>query len=132
MHLEDRNGHALELRGSLGTHMSSASARWRSRLTAKQFEVMRNEFGSVAIDANLTLLGQFESPRVSGRITITNGSLQIDRILDRTLFQPYSTEATPIPADVDAIAALNPWERLALRSSCTCRTRCRMVGEKYR
>jgi autotransporter translocation and assembly factor TamB len=128
LHLEDRNGHALEVRGSLGTHELRVGELEISA-TAKQFEVMRNEFGNVVIDANLTLLGQFESPRVSGRITVASGSLQADRILDRTLFQPYATEATPIPSDVDAIAALNPWQRLGLEIEVHVPNTLRMVGE---
>ena len=37
----------------------------------------------------------------------------MDEILERTLFQPYSTQPATI-ADVDPLAALNPWERLGL------------------
>jgi translocation and assembly module TamB len=128
LHVEDRNGHALELRGSLGTHELRVGDLEVS-VNAKQFELLRNEFGEIQVDADLTLVGQFEEPRVSGRITITGGTLQVDRILDRTLFQPYSTEATPIPVEVDAIAALNPWERLGLGIELHVPNTLRMVGD---
>ena len=40
-------------------------------------------------------------------------SCKVDEILARTLFQPYATEQTTI-SEVDAVAALNPWDRLGL------------------
>jgi autotransporter translocation and assembly factor TamB len=128
LHVEDRRGHALELRGSLGTHELQIGDLEISA-SAKQFELLRNEFGDIQVDTDLTLVGQFEAPRVSGRITVTSGTVQVDRILDRALFQPYSTEATPIPAEVDAIAALNPWERLALEIELHVPNTLRMVGD---
>jgi autotransporter translocation and assembly factor TamB len=128
LHVEDRRGRALDLRGSLGTHELRVGDLEISA-SAKQFELLRNEFGEIQVDANLTLVGQFEAPRVSGRITITSGTVQVDRILDRTLFQPYSTEATPIPAEVDAIVALNPWERLGLDVELHVPNTLRMAGD---
>jgi autotransporter translocation and assembly factor TamB len=127
LHVEDRRGHALELRGSLGTHELQLGDLEISA-NAKQFELLRNEFGEIQVDANLTMDGQFEAPRVSGRITVTSGTVQVDRILDRALFRPYSTEATPIPAEVDAIAALNPWERLGLEIELHVPNTLRMAG----
>ena len=64
-------------------------------------------------DARLNFAGEFESPRLTGRITVAAGSLNVDRILDRTLFQPYSTEEAR-PPEIDPIVALNPWERMGL------------------
>jgi len=61
----------------------------------------------------LQIRGRFESPRVTGDITFGQSELKVDEILDRTLFQPYSTEQT-VTTQVDAVAALNPWERLGL------------------
>ena len=56
---------------------------------------------------------QFESPRLQGRITVTRGDLAVDTILDRTMLRPYSVNPTGLP-EVDAIAVLNPWDRLGL------------------
>jgi len=128
LHVEDRNGHTLELHGSLGTHELQLGDLEISA-SAKQFELLRNEFGQIQVDADLTLVGRSEAPRVAGRITLTSGTLQVDRILDRTLFQPYATEATPIPVDVDAIAALNPWEQLGLEVELHVPNTLRMVGD---
>ena len=68
------------------------------------------------VNASLQLRGQFESPRLTGRITVAGGEINVDRILDRAVFRPYSTEeaALPVSASDDAMVALNPWDRLGL------------------
>ena len=94
---------------------------------AQRFEVMRNELGRIDVDATLQVRGQFESPRIAGDVTISTGDLKVDEILQRTLFQPYATEPTPI-GDVDAVAALNPWDRLGLDISLHVPNTLRLIG----
>jgi autotransporter translocation and assembly factor TamB len=112
LHVEDSGGHPLDVKGSLGTHELRVGE-LEIDATASHFEVMHNEFGKVDVDARLQLRGRYESPRIGGSITINNGDLQVDQILERALFQPYATQATSI-VDTDAVAALNPWQRLGL------------------
>lgn len=112
LHLEDNDGHALDVHGSLATHeLHVGDLEIDAR--AQHFEVMRSELGQVDVDATLQVRGQFESPRIAGNLTIVSGNVKVDEILERTLFQPYSTEPTSI-SDIDAVAALNPWQRLGL------------------
>src|SRR5438093_721401 len=80
------------------------------------------------INAKLELRGQFESPRLSGRITVSGGLLNVDRILDRTMLHPYSVQAARSP-EVDAIVALNPWDRLGLGIELNVPNTLRMVGD---
>jgi autotransporter translocation and assembly factor TamB len=96
--------------------------------TAKHFEVIHNELGTIDLDAALQLQGRYESPRVTGDLTISSGTLRVDEILTRTLFQPYSTEEAK-PADVDAVAALNPWDRLGLDLALHVPGTLRLVGD---
>jgi autotransporter translocation and assembly factor TamB len=130
LHLEDRGGHALDVKGSLGTHELRVGE-LEIDATARQFEVLRNEFGRLDIDAQMQLRGRFESPRVAGRITVSGGEVNVDRILDRALFRPYSTEQAPIPAaaDDDAIVALNPWDRLGLEIELHVPNTVRLMGD---
>jgi translocation and assembly module TamB len=136
LHVEDREGHALDVSGSLGTHELRVSD-LEITAVARQFEVLRNELGTIDVDARLRLHGQFESPRIEGDVTIVGGQLRVDSILDRTLFQPYSTEAATSPAgaaavqatEVDALVALNPWERLGMDISLHVPNTLRMTGE---
>jgi hypothetical protein len=111
LHVEDNGGRALEVRGSLGTHELNVGD-VEIDVIARGFEVIRNQLGRVDIDANLSVRGRFEMPRLTGEITIRPSDVKVDEILERTLFQPYATVATTI--DVDAVLALNPWDRLGL------------------
>jgi autotransporter translocation and assembly factor TamB len=114
LRIEDSGGQALELRGSLGTRALKVGD-LEIDASAKRFQVLRNEYGTIGIDADLELRGIFESPRIAGNLTIASGELKIDRIMDRVLFQPYATAAAPpLEGDIDAVAALNPWDRLGL------------------
>jgi hypothetical protein len=129
LHIEDRRGRALDVKGSLGTHELRVGE-LEIDATAKNFEVVRNEFGNAEIDARLSFRGRFESPRVTGTIGISGGTLNVDEILQRTLLHPYATEATPaVPPEVDAIAALNPWERLGLYIDVKTPGTLHLVGE---
>src|SRR5438094_712532 len=65
---------------------------------------------------------------VSGDVRIDTGTLRADEILARTLFQPYATEQTAI-ADIDPVAALNPWDRLGSDVSLHVPGTLRLTGE---
>lgn len=128
LHLDDNRGRALEVRGSLGTHELRVGD-LEIDITAKGFEVLRNEFGTVEIDAQLRLRGVAESPQLQGSLTVSSGELRVDEILDRALFRPYATEAAP-PTNVDVVAALNPWDRLGLGIELHVPGTLRMVGDE--
>ena len=127
LHVEDADGHPLDVQGSLGTHELRVGE-LQIQANARRFEVMRNELGRLAVDASLQLGGRFEAPKVTGDVTISTGSLRVDEILARTVFQPYATQETSI-ADVDPIAALNPWDRLALDLALHSPATLRLIGD---
>ncbi|HEX3645185.1 MAG TPA: translocation/assembly module TamB domain-containing protein [Vicinamibacterales bacterium] len=127
LHIEDAGGRPLDVHGSLGTHELRVSE-LQIEGTARRFEVMHNELGQVSVDATVKLQGRYESPRIAGDVTITSGTLRVDEILSRALFQPYSTEATRI-TEVDAVAALNPWDRLGLDLSLHVPATLRLTGD---
>ena len=127
LHIEDVNGHPLDVQGSLGTHELRVGE-LAIRGTARQFEVLRNQYGRIEVNATLDLNGQFESPRLAGRVSVSGGELNVDRILDRTMLQPYSTEAAP-PPEADAIASLNPWDRLGLDLELNVPNTLRLTGD---
>lgn len=112
LHIEDADRHPLDLQGSLATHELRVGDVEISA-TARRFEVMRNELGRINIDASLQITGRFETPRITGDLAISSGTVRVDEILARTLFQPYAIEPTSIAA-ADPLAALNPWQRLGL------------------
>src|SRR4029079_7161253 len=112
LHIEDADRHPLDLQGSLATHELRVGDVEISA-TARRFEVMRNELGRINVDASLQITGRFETPRLTGDLTISAGTVRVDEILARTLSQPYAVEPTSIGA-ADPLAALNPWQRLGL------------------
>jgi hypothetical protein len=127
LHLEDSNRHMLDAHGSLGTHELRVGD-LEMGVTARRFEVLRNAFGKIDIDAAVELRGHAESPRIAGTVTV-NGQLRVDNILERALFEPYSTEAAAAPGGVDPMAALNPWDRLGLDVSLSVPNTLRLVGD---
>jgi autotransporter translocation and assembly factor TamB len=129
-HLEDRGGRPLDVTGSLGTH-ALAVGDIHIDLSASHFEVLRNATGTVDVNTKLTLRGEVDAPRIAGDLTILSGDLKVDEIFARALYQPYATEEVPAPPGtvnpatgavagaeaaepIDALAALNPWDRLGL------------------
>jgi translocation-and-assembly-module (TAM) inner membrane subunit TamB-like protein len=124
--LEDENGRTLALRGSLGTHELKVGD-VAIDVTADRFEVLRNEFGRLDINAMLTIRGEFESPRVAGSLTINGDSLDVNAILNRVLFRPYATEPVALTT-LDAVAALNPWSRLGVDVELRVPRTLRLVG----
>ena len=112
LHVEDADGDALDVHGSLGTHELRVGD-LEIDADAKHFEIVRNALGRIDIDAALQLRGRFEQPQVTGDVTISGGELRVDEILSRTVFQPYATAPTEF-ASADPLAALNPWQRLVL------------------
>ncbi len=112
LRLQDAGGHTLEVKGSLGAHELSVGE-LQLDAVARRFEVLRNELGRISVDAALSFRGTFAQPRVTGQVGITSGEIRVDEVLSRVLFQPYATTPTELP-QIDAVAALNPWERLTL------------------
>jgi hypothetical protein len=126
LHVEDEEGRALDVQGSLGTRELRVSD-LAMDLNASSFEILRNEFGRIDVDGTLAVRGRFEEPRLAGNITIKGNALKVDRILERALFQPYATQ--PITLEpVDAVAALNPWQRLGLDVSLHVAKTLRLTG----
>ena len=130
-HLEDSSGRPLELRGSLGTHELTVGE-FALSIDAQRFEVMRNEFGRMQIDARLQVQGRAEAPLVVGEMTISAGELKVDEILERALSRPYSTEATGFVEPLDPSASVNPWQRLTMNLTLHVPNTLRITGDNVR
>ncbi|MEQ1869166.1 MAG: translocation/assembly module TamB domain-containing protein [Vicinamibacterales bacterium] len=128
--LDDRGGHSLEVSGALATHELRVG-NLKVAVKARDFEVLRNEFGQLNIDSDLTLDGEFERPRLGGRVTVRRGQLEVDSILDRALFRPYSTAAasTPTTPPPDAIVAISPWQQMTIGIELHVPNTLRLSGE---
>ena len=141
-HLEDRGGRPLDITGSLGTRALGVGD-IHIDLSARHFEILHNETGTVDVSTNLTLRGDLDAPRIAGDLTILSGELKADEIFEQALFRPYATQeaaapqatpsagASPAPSaePVDALAALNPWDRLGLDVSIHSPGTLRLAGD---
>ena len=127
-HLEDRNGRALTMRGSVGTHELKVGE-LQIDVEARNFEVLNNETGSIHVDTTLQLRGQSDRLNVDGDVSILTGELNMDEILAQALFQPYATEAAAPPEGLDAVAALTPWQGLHLDVALHSPGTLRMTGQ---
>ncbi len=127
LHVEDADGNPLDAHGSLGTHELQVGD-LEIDGAARHFEVMHSDLGAIDVDAAVRLRGRFEAPRIAGDITISSGTLRVDEILTRTLFQPYSTAPAGL-TDLDAVAALNPWSRLGLDVALHVPGSLRLIGD---
>ena len=104
---------------------SCASASSRSRSTARGFEVMRNEFGRIDIDAALQVRGRARSAaHRRHRDDQLGRACKVDEILARALFQPYSTEQASIDRHRRGRRAQPVGSARPRRVRCASRARC--------
>ena len=94
----DGNGRTLSVAGGVDLATSGVARTFDVTFMADGFSVLDNELGSVRVDAILTAQGDFGSPRLSGELRVSDGRLQVDRLLEITSNDLYST--TPLePGD---------------------------------
>jgi autotransporter translocation and assembly factor TamB len=123
VHLEDSRGNPVELTGTAATTSELKLGDLGFEISATQFEVLRNELGTLGVNGVLTISGRLPDLLVSGDIAVDRGTLDAAEILLR-MQRPYATitPQTAAPADTGgAIAALPVpalpaiWDHLQLR-----------------
>jgi len=142
-HLEDRKGRPLSVTGSMGTGATGGTnaltaGDLKIDIVANGFEILHDDTGTVDVDATLALRGDLNAPRLAGDVTVLSGELSVDEIFAQNVYQPYAVQATAAPppaatlkaaAAVDTIAAINPWDRLALEITLHSRGTLRLTGD---
>jgi TamB, inner membrane protein subunit of TAM complex len=97
----DENKDALEVTGELGLRRTTLGA-VSLQVKAREFGVLRNDFGSADIDADLKISGELTALKVEGELAFHTGRIEIDRVLDRLTGGAYATEPlddVPIPGE---------------------------------
>jgi TamB, inner membrane protein subunit of TAM complex len=64
------------------------------QVSADNFKVVDNQFGSVEIETDLRVTGDAAKPHISGEIRTEAGRLEVDQLLEQLTRSPYRTEAT--------------------------------------
>jgi translocation and assembly module TamB len=99
--LTDDDGHPLEGNGRL--HVENRTLRdIEFVVTGRDFLVLNNDLGHVAVDASLNLYGTITAPKVAGLVTLHTARLEVDQIADRFGSSPYQSEE---PEKADKAAA---------------------------
>jgi hypothetical protein len=97
----DENKDALEVTGELGLRRAAFGA-VSLQVKGREFGVLRNDFGSADIDADLKITGELTAPRVQGELAFHTGRIEIDRVLAKLTGGAYATEPlddVPIPGE---------------------------------
>ena len=64
------------------------------QVSAADFKVLDNQFGSLEIRTDLRVTGDATKPTITGEIQTEPGRLEVDQILEQLSRSPYRTEAT--------------------------------------
>ena len=121
-HLEDSRGNPVELTGTAGTTSELRLGELGFEVSATQFEVLRNELGTMALNGVLTISGRLPDLLLSGDIAIDRGTLDASAMLLRAQ-RPYAavTALPDVSGGTAAVAALPVpglpaiWDHLQLR-----------------
>jgi autotransporter translocation and assembly factor TamB len=89
----DEEGEQLAVAGQLAVHQRQVGA-VDFTLESQNFEIIDNELGDVGVGTALKVTGELSRPKLEGNIRISEGRLELDRIL-QLFYDPYRTEALP-------------------------------------
>jgi autotransporter translocation and assembly factor TamB len=102
----DEHGEQLVVSGQLAVHERQVGA-VDITMESENFELVDNQLGLLAVNTRLTIGGEVLRPRVTGSIRVTNGRLEVDKIV-QLFYDPYRVEALPetvVSAERTAAAA---------------------------
>jgi autotransporter translocation and assembly factor TamB len=98
--VETGSGDLLTVQGELG--LSRQQARTVSlKVTGKDVKVVDNHYGSLDLDADLTISGTVLAPVIEGSLQVSDGRLELDEIVPQVANTNYATRAEyqGIPTD---------------------------------
>jgi autotransporter translocation and assembly factor TamB len=113
--VEDDDGHPATIEGALQVPGVGDADTFEIILHAEQFHLLKNQFGEVAVTADLQALGTLQTPLVSGTVRVDRGRIEATDLLDRLTASGYRTSPTELPSETPAqTSASTPFERASL------------------
>jgi hypothetical protein len=88
----DSRGFPMAIGGTLATHAREIGA-VNIAITSDSFEVIDNELADLKLNTQLTITGELRKPKVVGSVAVENGTIFVERLLERVTANPYATEA---------------------------------------
>ena len=91
----DERGFPMTVGGTLGFNERRVGD-VNISITSENFEVIDNKLADVKLDTDVRITGTPRTPRVEGLIEVENGTIEVGEVIERTVSDPYATEATEI------------------------------------
>ena len=95
--MQDRDGHALTITGSLDVLPGTTSGSVDLQVRASEFRLLDNQFGDMAVNLNMFIAGTLAAPQVLGSVRVERGRFEVDRLLNEFAIQRgYVAVGSPI------------------------------------
>ena len=112
--MEDDDKHILRATGGIDLVSNGGARAFNIAFTTEDFHVMNNDLGLVQVDTDVRAEGDLSAPRIRGTVRIDQGRIEVDRVLETTTKDVYSTkpqeslESAPVELAKSAAAATQP------------------------
>lgn len=87
--LRDDDDHLASVQGELNLPGIGPPTGFELYVTADELHVLENAYGEVAASASLTVMGDLQTPLISGTITVDRGVIEASDLLDRLSARGY-------------------------------------------
>ncbi len=94
--LSDEHGNYLTISGDLAMREGQLGD-VNVKLQGSGFEVVHNEFGRIRFNSDVAVGGEIRAPRITGRLGINTGTINIDKVLEKATSSAYSTTSEAVP-----------------------------------
>jgi autotransporter translocation and assembly factor TamB len=109
----DDDGHLLTMTAGADVFTSGKDRAFEVEIEARSLQVIENDLGDVEVDLQIRAEGGLAAPRLTGRIALDQGRLEVDEILRRVApasrapseLRPGLPQATTVAAEAAAAAA---------------------------
>ncbi len=104
LEVHDNDDHVLRAVGGLDVLGAGENRAFDVQLHADAFHVLKNELGTLQVNADVQLTGDFGAPVIRGQLRLDSGRLEVGQILEKTTKSAYSTtpgEALPTETVTD-------------------------------
>ncbi len=109
--IEDDDRHALTAEGGAEVVSGRDVKSVDIHVASKDFHLLRNQYGELGLDFDVTVNGALQKLDVSGRARVQRGRLEADKILEQFNKTAYPTEGDAAPAvtvAANAVASAGP------------------------
>ncbi len=91
LEVHDNDDHLLRVAGEFDVLGEAENREFNVQLHADAFHVLKNELGTLQVNADVNLTGDLAAPVVKGQLRLDSGRLEVAQILERTTKSAYST-----------------------------------------